>query len=151
SKFLADNRGLSEKERDWLQHLVGDWNLLSDLLRADLVLWLQAEEGPRAVAHCRPATGSTVYYEDPVGTVLSGEDEGREIAQLLAGAEPSRTSTAIRREGREALGALVPVRKNGRTLAVLATEAPVEETQPSDNHLRQRALGTRLLSMLEVG
>ncbi|WP_422115055.1 sensor histidine kinase [Brachybacterium sp. UNK5269] len=151
SKFLADNRGLSEKERDWLQHLVGDWNLLSDLLRADLVLWLQAEEGPQAVAHCRPATGSTVYYEDPVGTVLSGEDEGREIAQLLAGAEPNRTSTAIRREGREALGALVPVRKNGRTLAVLATEAPVEETQPSDNHLRQRALGTRLLSMLEVG
>ena len=38
SKFLADNRGLSEKEADWLQHLVGDWNLLADLLRADLVL-----------------------------------------------------------------------------------------------------------------
>ena len=35
SKFLADNRGLSEKEADWLQHLIGDWNLLSDLLRAD--------------------------------------------------------------------------------------------------------------------
>ena len=37
SKFLADNRALTEKEADWLQHLVGDWNLLSDLLRSDLV------------------------------------------------------------------------------------------------------------------
>ena len=57
SKFLADNRALTEKEADWLQHLVGDWNLLSDLLRSDLVLWLAEDDGPLAVAHCRPATG----------------------------------------------------------------------------------------------
>ena len=73
SKFLSDNRGLSEKEADWLQHLVGDWNLVSDLLRADLVLWIQGVEGAHAVAHCRPATGSTVYYEDPVGIVITDE------------------------------------------------------------------------------
>ena len=92
SKFLADNRALTEKEADWLQHLVGDWNLLSDLLRSDLVLWLAEDDGPLAVAHCRPATGSTVYYEDPVGTVrtVGAEDaEGAEIARLLAGGEPS--------------------------------------------------------------
>src|SRR5699024_10832175 len=83
SKFLADNRALTEKEADWLQHLVGDWNLLSDLLRADLVLWIQEEQGPLAVAHCRPATGSTVYYEDPVGSPSDDGEESAEITRLL--------------------------------------------------------------------
>jgi hypothetical protein len=136
SKFLADNRDLTEKEADWLQHLVGDWNLLSDLLRSDLVLWLAEDEGPLAVAHCRPATGSTVYYEDPVGTVLAtGADhengaEGAEITRLLAGGDPTDEPTPIQREGRSATGMLVPVRKNGRTLAVLAAESPEAKPNP---------------------
>ncbi|WP_299304498.1 sensor histidine kinase [uncultured Brachybacterium sp.] len=151
SKFLADNRGLSEKEADWLQHLVGDWNLLSDLLRADLVLWIQEDDGPLAVAHCRPATGPTVYYEDPVGTTSDGSEQGTELARLLGGGEPLRVPTEIEREGRSAMGTLVPVRKNGRTLAVLAAEVPEADHQPSDNEIHQRALGDRLLRMLESG
>jgi hypothetical protein len=154
SKFLADNRDLTEKEADWLQHLVGDWNLLSDLLRSDLVLWLDESDGPLAVAHCRPATGSTVYYEDPVGTVRSPapEDaEGAEISRLLAGGEPSEEPTRIEREGRSATGLLVPVRKGSRTLAVLAAEAPESESAASDNEIHQRRLGARLLRMLQTG
>ena len=151
SKFLADNRGLSEKEADWLQHLVGDWNLLSDLLRADLVLWIQEDDGPLAVAHCRPATGPTVYYEDPVGTTSGGSEQGTELARLLGGGEPLRVPTEIEREGRSAMGTLVPVRKNGRTLAVLAAEVPEADHQPSDNEIHQRTLGDRLLRMLESG
>ena len=157
SKFLADNRDLTEKEADWLQHLVGDWNLLSDLLRSDLVLWLAESEGPLAVAHCRPATGSTVYYEDPVGTVHRADDgsapdpEGAEISRLLAGGDPAAEPTPIQREGRSATGVLVPVRKDGRTLAVLAAESPEPEGAPSDNEIHQRLLGARLLDMLQNG
>ena len=151
SKFLADNRGLSEKEADWLQHLVGDWNLLADLLRADLVLWIKEEEGPLAVAHCRPATGATVYYEDPVGSMGDGGEESTEVSRLLDGGEPDHRRLPIEREGRPATGTLVPVRKNGRTLAVLAAEVPVAEHEPSDNEIHQRALGHRLLGMLQNG
>ena len=157
SKFLADNRALTEKEADWLQHLVGDWNLLSDLLRSDLVLWLAEDDGPLAVAHCRPATGSTVYYEDPVGTVRTvgvdgAEDaEGAEIARLLAGGEPSEEPTRIERVGRSATGVMVPFRKNGRSLAVLAAEKPESDNDPSDNETHQRRLGARLLTMLQHG
>ncbi|MFC7376294.1 sensor histidine kinase [Brachybacterium sp. GCM10030267] len=150
SKFLADNRDLSEKEADWLQHLVGDWNLVSDLLRSDLVLWIKGEDGPLAVAHCRPATGSTVYYEDPVGSGLE-DAGGSEIAALLDGAEPSGEMVPIEREGREATGLLVPVRKSGRTLAVLAVESPVADGAPSSSAVRERQLGMRLLTMLENG
>lgn len=151
SKFLADNPGLSEKEADWLQHLVGDWNLLSDLLRSDLVLWIKEESGALAVAHCRPATGSTVYYEDPVGRPSDGGTEGVEIVRLLDGGEASRVPTAIEREGRAATGLLVPVRKNGQTLAVLAAESPDSDGHPSNNETQQRKLGHRLLRMLESG
>lgn len=151
SKFLSDNNGLSEREADWLQHLVGDWNLLSDLLRADLVLWIRGEDGPLAVAHCRPATGVTVYYEDPVGTTSDDSEQGVLISTLLDGGEHDQKPTTIEREGREATGILVPVRKNGHTLAVLAAESPDSDNLPSDNELHQRQLGDRLLRMLETG
>ncbi|APX32423.1 histidine kinase [Brachybacterium sp. P6-10-X1] len=150
SKFLADARALTGKEADWLQHLVGDWNLVSDLLRSDLVLWIQSAKGPQAVAHCRPATGSTVYYEDPVGTLLEA-DAVSEIPALLEGAEPVGGSTPIEREGREATGLLVPVRKNGSTLGVLAAESPVSDGIRSTNEIRQHQLGVRVLRMLQAG
>src|SRR5690625_5130225 len=111
TKFLTDNPGLTEKGAEWLQNLVGDWNIVSDLLRADLVLWVKDEGGPRAVAHCRPATGSTVYYEDPVGTLLE-PGQAPELLRLLDGAAPTGEPISIQREGREATGLLVPVRKD---------------------------------------
>ncbi len=151
SKFLADSRGLTDKEADWLQHLVGDWNLLSDLLRADLVLWIRGEEGAIAVAHCRPATGPTVYYEDPVGSSGPHGQEGEEISRLLEGGESEHRPLPVEREGRTASIVLVPVRKGGRTLAALAAETPDGEGQPSDNETHQRALGDRVLRMLESG
>src|SRR5699024_9860649 len=130
--------------------LVGDWNLVSDLLRSDLVLWVQSADGPRAVAHCRPATGSTVYYEDPVGNLLEA-DSGSEIPALLEGAEPIGEPIPIEREGREATGLLVPVRKDGTTLGVLAAESPLTDGIRSTNEIRQHELGVRVLRMLQAG
>src|SRR5699024_10050123 len=146
SKFLADNPGLSEKEADWLQHLVGDWNLLSDLLRSDLVLWIKEESGALAVAHCRPATGSTVYYEDPVGRPSDGGTEGVEIVRLLDGGEASREPTAVEREGRAAAGLLEPGRQNGPPLAVPAAERPGNDAPPPDTETRARTRGPSPLS-----
>ena len=150
TKFLTDNPGLTEKGADWLQNLVGDWNIVSDLLRADLVLWVKEDGGPRAVAHCRPATGSTVYYEDPVGTLLE-PGQAPELLRLLDGAAPTGEPISIQREGREATGLLVPVRKDGGTLAVLASERPLSDTPRSVTESRQHELGMRLLTMLESG
>ncbi|MGY5765963.1 sensor histidine kinase [Brachybacterium sp. DNPG3] len=150
SKFLADNRRFSAKGADWLQHLAGDWNLVSDLLRADLVLWVQTDEGPTAVAHCRPATGATVYYEDPVGDVL-GEGENPALIALLEGGAADHRPIEIEREGRQAVGILVPVRKNGETYAVLAAESAKPTSPLSTAEQRQEELGLRLLRMVEGG
>ena len=150
SKFLADNPSITEQGADWLQHLAGDWNLVSDLLRSDLVLWARTEQGPTAVAHTRPATGATVYYEDPVGQVVDAE-ENPELVALLDGEVPSWEWFPTIREERDAVGMLVPVRRKGVTLAVLAAERPAPTNAPTANGTRHRELGLRLLRMVASG
>ena len=59
---------VSAADSDWLHRLVGDWQLLSDLSFADLVLWVRSERGDWfAAAHARPTTGVGVFTEDLVG------------------------------------------------------------------------------------
>ena len=71
--LVREHADLAEGEREWLHLLVGDWQLLSDLSFADLVLWvpLSGGGGYVAVAHCRPSTGPTVFYDDQVGARLA--------------------------------------------------------------------------------
>ncbi|WP_169787762.1 sensor histidine kinase [Luteipulveratus mongoliensis] len=65
---LAEHTRLDAAAADWLHQLVGDWQLLSDLSFADLVLWVPREGGGwTAAAHVRPTTGVGVFLEDLVG------------------------------------------------------------------------------------
>jgi two-component sensor histidine kinase len=150
AKYLSDIPGFDEKASEWLQFLVGDWSLVSDLLRADLVLWVQSDQGPRAVAHCRPATGTTVYYEDPVGNQVAPEDDP-DVTALLQGAPYSPQATPVRREGREAKRLLAPVCDGHRTVGVLAVEAPAPQGEPTSSEARQNGLGRRVLRMMSTG
>ncbi|MCL2091583.1 MAG: sensor histidine kinase [Micrococcales bacterium] len=77
---------LPPADLEWLQLLTGDWQVLSDLAFADLVLWLPSEGGFVAIAQCRPSTGSTVYDDDVVGSVASP----RQCAQLQAALDERR-------------------------------------------------------------
>lgn len=150
SKFPPGTPALDEKSVEWLQHLVGDWNLVADLLRCDLVLWVGGDGEAHALAHCRPATGSTVYYEDPVGITIT-DQQNPQLLALLEEREATASTLTVPREGRDATCRLVPVRHRGRTLAVLAVEAPVSEREASVAEQRQSALGDRLLLMIEHG
>ena len=79
---LAARTPLDEAQVDHLARLVGEWQLLSDLAFADLLLWVPvavpaAEAGSvpgfLCVAQCRPTTGPTAYQHDQVGVLLRGE------------------------------------------------------------------------------
>src|SRR6185295_11363239 len=67
--LVRDRTALSVADAEWLHLLVGDWQLLSDLSFADLVLWLPEDDGSAWVAgaHVRPVTGPMVFFEDQVG------------------------------------------------------------------------------------
>ncbi len=76
--LVRDRTDLGAPDLDWLHLLLADWQLISDLSFADLVLWLplrgaSAGAGHRAAgfvaaAHVRPSTGPTAHHDDPVGT-----------------------------------------------------------------------------------
>src|SRR5690606_36664970 len=97
TKFLSETTGSESAAAEWLQLLVGDWNLVADLLRSDLVLWIEREDGVIAIAHCRPATGQSVYYEDPVGHPAPEDIAGR-ISALLSGTEVDPAALPLERE-----------------------------------------------------
>jgi two-component sensor histidine kinase len=70
--MIGSQSTLSAQDVEWLHLLVGDWQVVADLAFSDLVLWLPAGDGEFvAVAHCRPLTGATVYYDDVVGSTAS--------------------------------------------------------------------------------
>lgn len=150
AKFLSDSTGSLSAAAEWLQLLVGDWNLVADLLRSDLVLWIEREGEVLAIAHCRPATGQSVYYDDPVGSPAP-EDIAGDVSQLLAGQPVDRTARSVQREDRPARVRLTPVRKDGKLLAAVTVETSAQETAAGTAEAHMDELGQRLLQMMDAG
>ena len=82
SELLSSRTTLDDAQIDHLQRLVGEWQLLSDLSFADLLLWVPVElhdgeagttDGFLCAAQCRPTTGPTAYQHDQVGVITRGE------------------------------------------------------------------------------
>ncbi|MDT4915134.1 MAG: two-component system, sensor histidine kinase PdtaS [Pseudonocardiales bacterium] len=128
---LAARTTLNDAQVDHIARLVGEWQLLSDLAFADLLLWVpvaipSAEAGSfpafLCVAQCRPTTGPTAYQHDQVGVILRGErlaplrvaySEGRIFREV----DPDWDGDLpIRREA-------IPVRHDGQVIAVIGRDA----------------------------
>ena len=128
---LAARTTLSDAQVDHIARLVGEWQLLSDLAFADLLLWVPvalpaAEAGSvpafLCVAQCRPTTGPTAYQHDQVGMLLHGSrvapmriaySEGRIFREV----DPDWDGDLpIRREA-------IPVRLDGEVVAVIGRDA----------------------------
>jgi two-component sensor histidine kinase len=95
--LVEEHTGLGEADIDHLHRLAGDWQLLSDLSFADLLMWVpvRGEDGqPRrflCVAQVRPTTAPTAYQDDQVGKIVGGP----EVAHL----DIAFTQERIWREG----------------------------------------------------
>lgn len=72
NELVRQHTGLSDSDLEWLHLLVSEWQLLSDLSFADLVLWVPTRDGTRyvSVAQMRPNTGPTSYQDDMVGHLV---------------------------------------------------------------------------------
>jgi two-component sensor histidine kinase len=158
--LLAARTTLSDTQVDHLQRLVGEWQLVSDLSFADLVLWVpvalaDGEAGSvgafLCAAQCRPTTGPTAYQHDQVGVVLRG-----------ARATPLRTAWTEQRIFREVEpdwdGDLpirreaIPVRVAGEVIAVLGRDANLASTRtPSQLELVYLQSAADLAAMIADG
>lgn len=122
STLAARYAALDAHDLEWLHLLVGDWQVLSDLAFADLVLWLPTTDGDFvAIAQARPSTGATVHYDDVVGS-SAPEGQRPQLQRSLdeRAAQRSREprwfgSYAVREEA-------VPVVRQGKAIAVLARQ-----------------------------
>ncbi|MBD8063206.1 sensor histidine kinase [Oceanitalea stevensii] len=131
SELIQDRSRLDPHSIERLHQLVGDWQVVSDLSFADLLLCIPlGEEDFLIVAHCRPSTGATVYYEDVVGRLIPA-GRRRLLRQAMERQVPVRAteprwigSHAVREDA-------VPVVHEGRTIAVISRQANLGITRTS--------------------
>ena len=76
--LLSGRSSVTIDQAHRLRELVADWQLLSDLSFADLILWVPIRKdiklwptGHVAVAHIRPTTAATVFAHDVIGNEVS--------------------------------------------------------------------------------
>src|SRR5579875_1760420 len=157
---LATRTTLRDDQVTHLARLVGEWQLLSDLAFADLLLWVPvtlpaAEAGTLpgflCVAQCRPTTGPTAYQHDQVGVTLRGGraaplrialTEGRIFREV----DPDWDGDLpIRREA-------IPVRHDGEVIAVVGRDANLASVRtPSQLELVYLQSAADLAAMVADG
>uniref|UniRef100_UPI0015C5181F histidine kinase N-terminal domain-containing protein n=1 Tax=Streptomyces alboverticillatus TaxID=173770 RepID=UPI0015C5181F len=133
--LVRQHTALGDSDLEWLHLLVSEWQLLSDLSFADLVLWVPTLDGTRyvSVAQMRPNTGPTSYQDDMVGhLVREGDPEWREEV-------PVRVES-------------IPVRREGRVLGVIARNTNLLTVRtPSRLELTYLQSASDLAQMIAAG
>ncbi|RII42558.1 ATPase [Galactobacter valiniphilus] len=149
---VRESAQLSNEDEEWLHLLVGDWQLVSDLAFADIVLWATGSSGAlTALSHVRPSTTHTVFHTDFVGQRMRRGLRALAQEAIDSGAPvraPEHHFTpehALRVEA-------VPVVRDGRTLGVLTIHADVARARTS-SRLEQtyRSSAHDLLVMVSRG
>ncbi|MFC4106952.1 histidine kinase N-terminal domain-containing protein [Micromonospora zhanjiangensis] len=74
--LAEEHTALRPADIDHLHRVAGDWQLLSDLSFADLLLWVptDGDETFLCVAQVRPTTAPTAYQDDQVGRIVGGPE-----------------------------------------------------------------------------
>ncbi|MFI7586685.1 sensor histidine kinase [Spongisporangium articulatum] len=150
--LVARHCDLGSTDLEWLRLLVGDWQMISDLSFADLVLWVpRLDGGWVAVAHCRPSTGATVYYDDLVGTLV---DAGRrpQIDRAFAEVRICRARDPEWLDEVPVREETVPVLRAGRPIAVLSRHTNLSAARtPSRLELTYMQCADDLARMISTG
>jgi two-component sensor histidine kinase len=151
--LVRQHTALTESDLEWLHLLVSEWQLLSDLSFADLVLWVPTRDGTRyvSVAQMRPNTGPTSYQDDMVGHLVprgrrpmldTALDEGRIVRE---GDPEWREEVPVRVES-------IPVRREGRVLGVIARNTNLLTVRtPSRLELTYLQSASDLAQMIAAG
>jgi two-component sensor histidine kinase len=141
-----------------LRELVADWQLLSDLSFADLILWVPIRKdiklwptGHIAVAHIRPTTSSTVFSNDVIGDeVLWGArpniDEALSTGDIIRNTEPEHVGEILIKEE------TIPVFFQGQVIAVISRHRNAEHMRsPGKLELNYREIANHLYQMVAEG
>jgi len=151
--LVREHTDLPDEARERLQLLVGDWQLLSDLSFADLVLWVPRRDrsGHVAVAHGRPSTAATVHYEDMVGAMAPAR-ETHQIDRALAENRICREQDPYWAKDIPVREETIPVPVGGLPVAVLARHTNLASTRtPSRLEMTYLQSADALVRMVAEG
>ncbi|HYN96043.1 MAG TPA: sensor histidine kinase [Pilimelia sp.] len=164
--LVEEHTGLTNADIEHLHRLAGDWQLISDLSFADLLMWVPVDGSARTVggppaflcvAQVRPVTAPTAYQDDQVGRILGGP----EVAHLVIARDQGR----IWREGdpvwygdTPARHEAVPVRRRsaegepGPVIAVVGRDTNLSTARtPSQLELNYLTTADDLAQMISDG
>ncbi|CAB5038665.1 MAG: histidine kinase [Actinobacteria bacterium] len=141
-----------------LHELVADWQLLSDLSFADLILWVPIRKdvklwptGHVAVAHIRPTTTATVFADDVIGREVSwgsnpSLDEALSSGEIGRDAPPEKLGEIMVKEE------TIPVLFDGQIIAVISRHRNADLMRsPSSLELNYREIANNLYQMVSQG
>lgn len=145
---------------EWLHLLISDWQLVADLVFADLVLWIPTKEGGFvAGGHARPSSAATIFYRD-----IFGEEIRKEWSAPVTEAFTSGKAVDVNVQSADGIKtrlSAIPVRRRLSTKSDEATEHPIavitrhtnltEAKAPNRLQLNYLSCGNDLLAMVADG
>lgn len=156
--YVQGRSSLSAEQVHRLRELVADWQLLSDLSFADLILWVPLRKdfkswpiGYVAVAHIRPTTAATLFPHDLIGEEISYGSRPH-IDQALSGAEIVRDTQPEPVGEYMVKEETIPVMVDGHVIGVISRHRNSElMRQPSRLELNYREIAHNLYRMIAEG
>ena len=159
SQLISDYGVPNKANIEWLTRLQSEWQLVADLLFADLVLWVPTKDGSFVAAgHARPSSAATVFYRDISGQPIRKEwlatvKQAFETAQIV---EQKSSDTVA---GLPTRFSAIPVQKeslleqdNTGPIAVITRHTNLSESRtPNKIQLNYVSCGNELLSMITEG
>ncbi|MEN9687583.1 MAG: hypothetical protein RL381_595 [Actinomycetota bacterium] len=157
-EYVQGRSPLSPTHIHRLRELIADWQLLSDLSFADLILWVPLRKdfkswptGYVAVAHIRPTTAATLFPLDVIGEEIS-YGERPHIDQALAGAEIVRNTEPEQIGDHMVKEETIPVMVDDLVIAVISRHRDADlMRQPSRLELNYREIAHNLYRMITEG
>jgi len=161
SETIKRHGRASQADLEWLNLLVADWQLIADLIFADLVLWVPTNEGDFvAVAHARPSSAATVFYRDIIGETVR-KQWAASVRDAFANGSIVSRGGAESYDGTLTTFSAVPVKRKVSKTSDQVTEAPIavitrhtniaEAKAPNKLQLNYLSCGNDLMQMVAEG
>lgn len=160
-ELIKQNGKASHADIEWLNQLTAEWQLVADLIFADLILWVPAKDGSFiALAHARPSSAATLFYRDISGQSAQADwldtmNEAFETGEIV---EVKNTENI---HGQLARLAAIPVRRRVSARSEEVGKAPIalitrhtnlaDAKAPNKLQLNYLAAGNDLLTMVTQG
>lgn len=157
-EFLRGRSPLDNEQIHRLRELIADWQLLSDLSFADLILWVPLRKdfkswptGYVAVAHIRPTTAATLFPLDVIGEEISygsrpNIDQALSTAEIVRDTQPEPLGEYMVKEE------TIPVMVDSHVVGVISRHRNSElMRQPSRLELNYREIAHKLYRMVSEG